>query len=77
MALFQVIAPKCSQYSQAGPQLEAMRTHISGLKATHALGTKVEGAFDYTIHRQLVANTPPRAIALLTFDEVNYDALLF
>ncbi|OAQ28156.1 Mak10-domain-containing protein [Linnemannia elongata AG-77] len=69
MALFQVIAPKCSQYPQAGPQLEAMRTHISGLKATHALGTKVEGAFDYTIHRQLVANTPPRAIALLTFDE--------
>ncbi|KAG0293980.1 hypothetical protein BGZ96_001964 [Linnemannia gamsii] len=69
MALFQVIAPKCSQYSQAGPQLEAMQTHISGLKATHALGTKVEGAFDHTIHRQLVANTPPRAIALLTFDE--------
>ncbi|KAF8947461.1 hypothetical protein BGZ47_009087 [Haplosporangium gracile] len=60
---------RCSQYSQAGPQLEAMRTHISGLKATHALGTTVEGAFDHTIHRQLVANTPPRAIALLTFDE--------
>ncbi|KAF9153272.1 hypothetical protein BG015_003744 [Linnemannia schmuckeri] len=60
---------RCSQYPQAGPQLEAMRTHISGLKATHALGTTVEGAFDHTIHRQLVANTPPRAIALLTFDE--------
>ncbi|KAG9067615.1 hypothetical protein KI688_012400 [Linnemannia hyalina] len=69
MALFQVIAPKCSQYPQAGPQLEAMRTHISGLKATHALGTEVVGAFDHTIHRQLVANTPPRAIALLNFDE--------
>ncbi|KAG0279164.1 hypothetical protein BGZ95_002078 [Linnemannia exigua] len=69
MALFQVIAPKCSQFPQAGPQLEAMRTHIAGLKATHALGSKVEGAFDHTIHRQLVANTPPRAIALLTFEE--------
>ncbi|KAG0373484.1 hypothetical protein BGX24_011639 [Mortierella sp. AD032] len=69
MALFQVIAPKCSQFPQAGPQLEAMQTHIAGLKATHALGSKVEGAFDHTIHRQLVANTPPRAIALLTFEE--------
>ncbi|KAF9904521.1 hypothetical protein EC991_002629 [Linnemannia zychae] len=69
MALFQVIAPKCSQFPQAGPQLEAMQIHIAGLKATHALGTKVEGAFDHTIHRQLVANTPPRAIALLTFEE--------
>ncbi|KAF9127661.1 hypothetical protein BGW39_005697 [Mortierella sp. 14UC] len=50
-------------------RLEAMRIHIAGLKATHTLGTKVEGAFDHTIHRQLVANTPPRAIALLTFEE--------
>ncbi|KAG0204115.1 hypothetical protein BGX33_008698 [Mortierella sp. NVP41] len=60
---------RCSQFSQASPLLDAMRTHISGLKATHALGAKVEGAFDHTIHRQLVTNTPPRAIALLTFEE--------
>ncbi|KAF9915912.1 hypothetical protein FBU30_001645, partial [Linnemannia zychae] len=69
MALFQVIAPKCSRFPQAGLQLEAMHTHITGLKATHALGVKMDEAFDYTIHRQLVANTPPRAIALLTFEE--------
>ncbi|ORZ21043.1 Mak10 subunit, NatC N-terminal acetyltransferase-domain-containing protein [Lobosporangium transversale] len=69
LSLFQVLAPKCSMFLQAVPQLENVRKHVECIKATHALGIEVNGAFDNTIHRKLVTNTPPRATALLTSEE--------
>ncbi|KAF8923669.1 hypothetical protein BGZ58_002684, partial [Dissophora ornata] len=69
MALFQVAAPNCSQFSQAVPQLEVVRSHVQVMKSTHKLGVAVDDAFDHTVHRKLVTNTPPRAIALLSSEE--------
>ncbi|KAG0367177.1 Mak10 subunit, NatC N-terminal acetyltransferase-domain-containing protein [Gamsiella multidivaricata] len=69
MALYQVMTPKCSQVSEAVPQLEAVRKNVEGMKSTYSLGIPVEGAFDHKVHRKLVTNTPPRAIALLTLEE--------
>ncbi|KAI1315608.1 hypothetical protein EDD11_000618 [Mortierella claussenii] len=69
MALFQVVAPKCGLFVEAITHLEAVRKNVQEIKSTYSLGLPVEGAFDHTIHRKLVTNTPPRAIALLTVDE--------
>ncbi|KAG0333904.1 hypothetical protein BG004_000646, partial [Podila humilis] len=69
LAIYQVLAPKCSQFQNALPQLQLARELISRLKASNALGMEIPDAFDHSIHRKLVTNTPPRAIALLTLDE--------
>lgn len=70
MALFQVVAPKCAHFHAAIGHLESARLHLQRIKATQHLGVSVDGAFDHAVHRKLVTNTPPRAIALLTLDEV-------
>ncbi|KAF9193868.1 hypothetical protein BGZ50_006922 [Haplosporangium sp. Z 11] len=69
MSLFQVTTPKCSLFVAAIHQLESTRNHLKGLQATHSLSTQVDGAFDHAVHRKLVTNTPPRAIALLSSKE--------
>ncbi|CAO3569487.1 unnamed protein product [Mortierella alpina] len=69
MALFQVVAPKCLHFHTAIGPLDTARLHLQRIKATQHLGDTVDGAFDHAVHRKLVTNTPPRAIALLTPDE--------
>ncbi|KAF9209474.1 hypothetical protein BGZ49_004065 [Haplosporangium sp. Z 27] len=65
----EVVAPKCSQFPQAIMSLKNVRKHIQEIRSTNILGVQVDGAFDYTVHRKLVTNTPPRAIALLSLEE--------
>ncbi|KAF8978978.1 hypothetical protein BGZ46_005961 [Entomortierella lignicola] len=69
IALSEVVAPKCSQFPQAIMSLKNVRKHIQEIRSTNILGVQVDGAFDYTVHRKLVTNTPPRAIALLSLEE--------
>ncbi|KAF9586188.1 hypothetical protein BGW38_008813, partial [Lunasporangiospora selenospora] len=47
----------------------ATRDFVRDMTTSHSLGHEVESAFDHAIHRKLVTNTPPRAIALLTIKE--------
>ncbi|KAF9116940.1 hypothetical protein BGX27_008088 [Mortierella sp. AM989] len=56
-------------YARAIMLLENVRKHVQEIKSTHTLGMQVDGAFDHTVHRKLVTNTPPRAIALLSPEE--------
>ncbi|GJJ78274.1 N-alpha-acetyltransferase 35, NatC auxiliary subunit [Entomortierella parvispora] len=75
MALYQVVgvnqvtAPKCAMFPQALDRLAMVRDQVKDLRSTSDLGIKLESAFDHTVHRKLVTNTPPRAIALLTMTE--------
>ncbi|KAG0232949.1 Mak10 subunit, NatC N-terminal acetyltransferase-domain-containing protein [Mortierella sp. GBAus27b] len=66
LALYQLITADSSAFSQAAELLVDMQKRVQDIKSTHSLGIQVEGAFDYTVHRKLVSNTPPRTIALLT-----------
>jgi len=70
MAFYQVVAPKCAMFPQALERLETMQNQVKNLRSTSDLGVKLESAFDHAVHRKLVTNTPPRAIALLTMTEV-------
>jgi hypothetical protein len=70
LALYQITISDSSLFAQAAEDFETMRKHIQDLKSTRSLGIEVEGAFDHTVHRKLVSNTPPRTIALLSSDEV-------
>ncbi|KAF9358732.1 hypothetical protein BGX34_008794 [Mortierella sp. NVP85] len=69
LALYQITISDSSLFAQAAEDFETMRKHIQDLKSTRSLGVEVEGAFDHTVHRKLVSNTPPRTIALLSSDE--------
>ncbi|KAG0040403.1 hypothetical protein BGZ82_003128 [Podila clonocystis] len=69
LVMYQVLSPKCSQFQNAIPQLQVARECTKRLQASNNLGVEITDAFDHSIHRKLVTNTPPRAIALLTLDE--------
>lgn len=68
--MYQVLSPKCTQFQNAIPQLQVARECTKRLQASNSLGVEITDAFDHSIHRKLVTNTPPRAIALLTLSEV-------
>lgn len=72
MAFYQVVAPKCAMFTPALEHLTTMRDQVKSLRSTNDLGVKLESAFDHAVHRKLVTNTPPRAIALLTMTEVTH-----
>ncbi|KAF9421642.1 hypothetical protein BGZ94_008794 [Podila epigama] len=69
LSIYQVLAPKCSQFRNALPQLRLVRERAKRMQASSAQGREIADAFDHAIHRKLVTNTPPRAIALLTMTE--------
>lgn len=69
--MYQVLSPKCSQFQNAIPQLKVARECTERLQESNILGVEITDAFDHSIHRKLVTNTPPRAIALLTLSEVS------
>ncbi|KAF9210581.1 hypothetical protein BGZ59_009256 [Podila verticillata] len=69
LAMYQVLSPKCSQFQSAIPQLQVARECTKRLQESNSLGVEIIDAFDHSIHRKLVTNTPPRAIALLTLSE--------
>ncbi|KAG0097362.1 hypothetical protein BGZ93_002894 [Podila epicladia] len=69
LAMYQVLSPKCSQFQNAIPQLKVARDCTERLQESNILGVEITDAFDHSIHRKLVTNTPPRAIALLTLTE--------
>ncbi|KAF9319120.1 hypothetical protein BG003_009819 [Podila horticola] len=70
LVMYQVLSPKCTQFQNAIPQLQVARECTKRLQASNSLGVEITDAFDHSIHRKLVTNTPPRAIALLTLSEV-------
>ncbi|KAG0237703.1 hypothetical protein BGW42_000109 [Actinomortierella wolfii] len=62
-------APKCSRFVEAVDSLTEVMQCLERIESSHALGVARPEAFDYTIHRKLVTNAPPRTIALYTFEE--------
>ncbi|KAF9973251.1 hypothetical protein BGZ73_003501 [Actinomortierella ambigua] len=69
LSLLQIEAPKCSGFDGAVDSLGEILEILKPIQSSHALGVSRPEAFDYTIHRKLVTNAPPRTIALFTFEE--------